>query len=40
MARAVAAESPHDSEPATANRRFWAERLALERCIAEPAIAR
>lgn len=40
MARAVAAESPHDSELATANRRFWAERLALDAVIAERAIAR
>ncbi len=40
MARAVAAESPHDSKLAAANRRFWAERLALDRVIVERAIER
>lgn len=40
MARAVAAESPHDSRLAAANRRFWAERLDLDGVIVERAIAR
>jgi AcrR family transcriptional regulator len=40
MARAVAAESPHDSELAAANARFWAERLALDAAIVERAIER
>jgi AcrR family transcriptional regulator len=40
MARAVAAESPHDSRLAAANRRFWAERLELDGVIVERAIAR
>jgi AcrR family transcriptional regulator len=40
MARAVAAESPHDSALATANTRFWAERLALDGAIVERAIER
>ena len=40
MARAVAAESPHDSRLAEANGRFWAERLALDRAIVERAIER
>jgi AcrR family transcriptional regulator len=40
MARAVAAESPHDSRLAAANRRFWAERLALDGVIVERAIER
>jgi AcrR family transcriptional regulator len=40
MARAVAAESPHNSKLAHANRRFWAERLALDAVIVERAIAR
>jgi AcrR family transcriptional regulator len=40
MARAVAAEAPHDSELAAANRRFWDERLALDGAIVERAIER
>jgi AcrR family transcriptional regulator len=40
MARAVAAGSPHDSKLAAANRRFWAERLALDAVIVERAIER
>jgi AcrR family transcriptional regulator len=40
MARAVAAESPHDSRLAEANSRFWAERLALDGSIVERAIER
>jgi AcrR family transcriptional regulator len=40
MARAVAAESPHDSRLADANRRFWAERLMLDGVIVERAIER
>ena len=40
MARAVAAESPHDSRLAAANRRFWAERLTLDCVIVERAIER
>jgi AcrR family transcriptional regulator len=40
MARAVAAESPHDSRLAAANRRFWTERLELDGAIVERAIAR
>jgi len=40
MARAVAAESPRDRRLAAANRRFWAERLALDGAIVERAIAR
>jgi AcrR family transcriptional regulator len=40
MARAVAAESPYDSRLATANQRFWDERLALDAVIVERAIAR
>jgi AcrR family transcriptional regulator len=40
MARAVAAEAPHDSDLAAANRRFWDERLALDGVIVERAIER
>jgi AcrR family transcriptional regulator len=40
MARTVAAESPYDRRLATANRRFWAERLALDSVIVERAIER
>jgi AcrR family transcriptional regulator len=40
MARAVAAESPYDPRLAAANRRFWAERLALDGAIIERAIER
>jgi AcrR family transcriptional regulator len=40
MARAVAAESPHNSKLAAANRRFWSERLALDAVIVERAIER
>jgi AcrR family transcriptional regulator len=40
MARAVAAESPHDSRLAAVNSRFWAERLALDGVIVERAITR
>jgi hypothetical protein len=40
MARAVAAEAPHDSKLAAANLRFWAERLALDGVIVERAIER
>jgi AcrR family transcriptional regulator len=40
MARAVAATAPHDSRLAAANRRFWAERLALDAVIVERAIER
>jgi AcrR family transcriptional regulator len=40
MARAVVAESPHNSKLAAASRRFWAERLALDSVIVERAIER
>jgi AcrR family transcriptional regulator len=40
MARAVAAESPRDGRLAEANRRFWAERLALDGVIVQRAIER
>ena len=40
MARAVAASAPHDSTLAAANRRFWAERLALDGAIVKRAIER
>jgi tetracycline repressor-like protein len=40
MARAVAAESPRDGRLAAANRRFWAERLALDGAVVERAIER
>ena len=40
MARAVAAESPHDGRLVAVNRRFWAERLALDGVIVERAIER
>jgi AcrR family transcriptional regulator len=40
MARAVVAGAPFDSRMAAANRRFWAERLALDAVIVERAIAR
>jgi AcrR family transcriptional regulator len=40
MARAVVAESPHNSKLAAANRRFWAERLTLDSVIVERAIER
>ena len=40
MARAVVAEAPHDGRLAAANRRFWAERLALDAVIVERAIER
>ena len=40
MARAVAAQAPHDAELAAANQAFWAERLALDGAIIEHAIAR
>jgi AcrR family transcriptional regulator len=40
MARAVAAQAPHDSRLAAANRRFWDERLALDGVIVERAIER
>jgi AcrR family transcriptional regulator len=40
MARAVAAESPHDGRLAAANQRFWAERLDLDAVIVERAIER
>jgi AcrR family transcriptional regulator len=40
MARAVAAQAPHDAELATANQAFWAERLALDGAIVERAIER
>jgi AcrR family transcriptional regulator len=40
MARAVAAQSPHDERLAAANRRFWSERLALDAGIVERAIER
>jgi AcrR family transcriptional regulator len=40
MARAVAAESPHDPRLAAANSRFWSERLALDGAIIERAIER
>jgi AcrR family transcriptional regulator len=40
MARAVVAEAPHNSKLAEANRRFWAERLALDGVIVERAIER
>jgi AcrR family transcriptional regulator len=40
MARAVAAQAPHDAELAAANETFWAERLALDGTIVEHAIER
>jgi hypothetical protein len=40
MARAVVGESPRDGRLAAANRRFWAERLALDGVIVERAIER
>jgi AcrR family transcriptional regulator len=40
MARAVAAQAPHDSRLAAANRRFWDDRLALDSTIVERAIER
>jgi AcrR family transcriptional regulator len=40
MARAVAAQAPHDQRLAAANRRFWDERLELDRVIVERAIER
>jgi AcrR family transcriptional regulator len=40
MARAVAAESPYDSRLATANHRFWDERLELDAVIVRRAIER
>lgn len=40
MARAVAAQMPHDSRLAAATRRFWDERLALDGVIVEQAIER
>jgi AcrR family transcriptional regulator len=40
MARAVAAQAPHDAELAAANEAFWAERLALDASIVERAIER
>lgn len=40
MARAVAAQAPHDNKLAAANRRFWDERLALDAAIVERAIER
>jgi AcrR family transcriptional regulator len=40
MARAVVAQMPHDGRLATANHRFWDERLALDGVIVEQAIER
>ena len=40
MARAIAAQAPHDSRLAAANHRFWDERLALDAVIVERAIQR
>jgi len=40
MARAVAAQAPHDTDLAAAAEAFWAERLALDGAIVERAIAR
>jgi AcrR family transcriptional regulator len=40
MARAVAAQAPHDAKLAAANEAFWAERLALDGVIVERAIER
>jgi AcrR family transcriptional regulator len=40
MARAVAAQAPHDAELSAANEAFWAERLALDGAIVERAIER
>ena len=40
MARAVAAQAPHDTELAAATEAFWAERLALDGAIVERAIGR
>jgi AcrR family transcriptional regulator len=40
MARAVAAQAPHDARLAGANRRFWDERLELDGAIVERAIER
>jgi AcrR family transcriptional regulator len=40
MARAVVAQAPYDPRLATANQRFWDERLALDGVIVERAIER
>jgi AcrR family transcriptional regulator len=40
MARATAAQLPHDARLAAANRRFWTERLALDATIVVRAIER
>jgi AcrR family transcriptional regulator len=40
MARAVAAQAPHDTELAAANEAFWNERLTLDGAIVERAIER
>jgi AcrR family transcriptional regulator len=40
MARAVAAQAPHDARLAAANRRFWDQRLELDGVIVERAIER
>lgn len=40
MARAVAAQAPHDAELAAASEASWAERLTLDGAIVERAIAR
>jgi AcrR family transcriptional regulator len=40
MARAVAAQAPHDAELAAANQAFWDERLTLDGAIVERAIER
>jgi AcrR family transcriptional regulator len=40
MARAVAAQSPHDAQLAAATARFWSERLAIDSAIVARAIER
>jgi AcrR family transcriptional regulator len=40
MARAVAAQAPHDAKLAAATARFWSERLAIDGAIVERAIER
>lgn len=40
MARAVASKAPGDPDLAAANRKFWADRLALDAAIVERAIER
>jgi AcrR family transcriptional regulator len=40
MARAVAAQAPYDARLAAGNRRFWAERLAVDAVVVERAVER